>query len=458
MVSIFLIDRRFLAFTVNAEAEEEEIVRDLFNEIDINHDGGITIDELQQSVIQYSRDKEKPLQLALAAALERLVKHNATDERHITFEAFRNAVRQLPRVKGERCRFAHELGVHEMMAGLLPKGTFFDGLEGLRKLAKQQDHEIAFFAREMVAHLTPVLETLLLQGISTLRGVSETVTNALEQNSKFSMDFDARTGSFATLEDFYEGPDKYIGSPNPKAAEGIRREHCERKNADTILTTENYGIATSPRIEYYFVVDPKNKPVDGFPHTPKDRSQWRDAHKLVWKGTHGRDEVELIEFTEHDIAKNACLHEEEVIVLRLYTGPMYVWYNAVLRGFPEEVTKTLEGNQYETTIFCIISGIIKLSRLTKVPENRRLYRGLSGMLLPEAFWTEKEGFRGGVERGLMSTTTSRSVAMQYSGSKDGKRCAVFEIIAGRIDMGAELSWVSQYPSESEVLRSFLILW
>ena len=72
------------------------------------------------------------------------------------------------------------------------------------------------------------------------------------------------------------------------------------------------------------------------------------------------------------------------------------------------------------------------------------------MVLPEAFWGSKDGFRGGVETGLMSTTTDRSVAMQYSGSRDGKRCTVFEILAGRVDIGADLSWVSQYPGEREV--------
>ena len=42
--------------------------------------------------------------------------------------------------------------------------------------------------------------------------------------------------------------------------------------------------------------------------------------------------------------------------------------------------------RYETTIFTIASAITKLSRVTGVPENRRLWRGLGGMILPEQFW------------------------------------------------------------------------
>jgi NLR family CARD domain-containing protein 3 len=55
-----------------------------------------------------------------------------------------------------------------------------------------------------------------------------------------------------------------------------------------------------------------------------------------------------------------------------------------------------------------------------------------------------------VEFGLMSTTSSRETAMQYSG-KGGKRCTVFEITAGRVDVGADIGFLSQYPGEKEFL-------
>ena len=130
---------------------------------------------------------------------------------------------------------------------------------------------------------------------------------------------------------------------------------------------------------------------------------------------------------------------------------MYMLYNAVMRKFPKDVLDRLENNTYETTIFCIISGISKLSRATTLPRDRRVYRGLGGMLLPQSFWqADNSGLRGGIEWGLMSTTTNRDVAVTYSG-KDKNRGTVFEISVGRIDIGADLSWVSQYPGESEIL-------
>ena len=65
------------------------------------------------------------------------------------------------------------------------------------------------------------------------------------------------------------------------------------------------------------------------------------------------------------------LIEEEVLAGRLYTGPMYQKYNAVLRskskvpflvGQAKELTK---GNDYVTTIHAINSCVLKLSKLTK---------------------------------------------------------------------------------------------
>ena len=55
-----------------------------------------------------------------------------------------------------------------------------------------------------------------------------------------------------------------------------------------------------------------------------------------------------------------------------------------------------------------------------------------------------------VEYGLMSTTSSRETAMHYSG-RDGLRCTVFEITAGRVDVGGDIGFLSQYPGEREFL-------
>jgi hypothetical protein len=50
----------------------------------------------------------------------------------------------------------------------------------------------------------------------------------------------------------------------------------------------------------------------------------------------------------------------------------------------------------------------------------------------------------------MSTTTDKRTAFAYSGVRS-KRGTVFEIQAGRVDVGASISFLSQYPGEAEYL-------
>jgi hypothetical protein len=63
----------------------------------------------------------------------------------------------------------------------------------------------------------------------------------------------------------------------------------------------------------------------------------------------------------------------------LRAGPMYVKYNAVLRGL------VTGGNRYAATIYLVCSGLRKLSRTTKLPKGLMVYRGNGGMALPLDF-------------------------------------------------------------------------
>jgi hypothetical protein len=130
--------------------------------------------------------------------------------------------------------------------------------------------------------------------------------------------------------------------------------------------------------------------------------------------------------------------------------------------------------QYTTTIHVLNSAIIKLSReqqvvhaidITNIANTHafhsrfyeiqacRVYRGVSGGMLPREFWFKNEyGIRGGVELAFMSTTTNRDVAICYSKPSNEETCSmVFEIQMGMVDRGAEMSWVSQFPEEVEIL-------
>ena len=113
----------------------------------------------------------------------------------------------------------------------------------------------------------------------------------------------------------------------------------------------------------------------------------------------------------------------------------------------DEAVRSL--NKYTTTLHAINSAVIKLGKLTIAD---KVFRGISGMGLPTKFWiANKFKVRGGVENGFMSTTLQREVAMSYAASGGDKMGIVFEVQMGMVNRGANLSWLSQYPHEQEIL-------
>ncbi len=65
------------------------------------------------------------------------------------------------------------------------------------------------------------------------------------------------------------------------------------------------------------------------------------------------------------------------------------------------------------------------------------------MLLPAQFWVPHgdPAWRGGVERCFMSTIADKDVALHYANG----RGTVVEIRVGRINMGADLSFLCMVP-------------
>jgi hypothetical protein len=275
-------------------------------------------------------------------------------------------------------QWVRSLELEGLLARHLPLGTFTDPLRGIKGMKKE---ELGVIVQRFMADV-PVA---VMAGLEKLRS-AEGSGLAGHINTKFALD-GAPVGRFATLDDFYKGPEGLIGTPNPKILPGMEAEHCRRGNYATQFTSVNYNVTTTPATEWEFVYQPRT----GFeyPHTPRDKACWLLGN--TWKGSAGRQAEKFEVFVELPEAKKAGLKMEEVIGLRLYTGPMFVLYNAALRGFPEKDVACLKDtdgkeNRYETTIFVIASGITKLSKVSQVPKGRRLYRGLGGMIMPRQFW------------------------------------------------------------------------
>ena len=364
-------------------AQDESHIRKMFNEMDMDSDGVISGDDLKAFFVKHGGSIE------LNQMVEKMAARNSahslqSESRGITLNDFRENFSDVSHIRMRRQQFVRSLGLDAKLASLLKAGSIFDGLQGLREMS---DEEMKNHISDICIKFHVLLPVLLEDGIKKLRSSGDCAVKLSEHNvnSKFTMS-DAFVGTFATLDDFYNGPEARIGVPNPRIREGMEQEHCRRANAKILFRTPNYNLRTFPAQEWEFVVCPQTSA--HYPHTPKSKSLWPADED--WLGDEGRDIVPLGELlgrpeVRHEVEK-AGLLVEEVIAARLYTGPMFVLYNAVLRGFPETDVAFLCGNRYETTIFTIASAVVKLSKVTDVPQNRVLYRGLGGMILPAQFW------------------------------------------------------------------------
>lgn len=147
----------------------------------------------------------------------------------------------------------------------------------------------------------------------------------------------------------------------------------------------------------------------------------------------------------------------EITCLRLYSGPMAMLYNAVLRamatgGFVQGGRSGQAANgRFVTTIHAISSGVTKLSQLQPCCS---IYRGNSGVLLPGSFRRANAlNIRGGVEHGFSSATVDLKVAKHSSavGRETDEVCTIFEMRTGMVNRGAFIGWLSQFPKDLEVL-------
>ena len=248
--------------------------------------------------------------------------------------------------------------------------------------------------------------------------VSGSTSEVSALHSKFTQDpnFKGVRGKFAADELFAAGIDGIVGPLDVQYIRAMYNEHCLGAEASKQFTAWNAGheIKTTPEREWLFVVGR-----DGL-----DKSSWtfdvERAEPVVEEGmmVEGRNAEKLAALLRSPEVERSKVTVAEVVALRLYTGPMYVKYNAVLRGM---AVATAGGTIYSSTVHLICSGLHKLSRVSELPKEMKLYRGNGGRALPSSFLEpDASGCAGGTEPAIMSATPDRSVALGYSGIDKGK--------------------------------------
>jgi hypothetical protein len=254
----------------------------------------------------------------------------------------------------------------------------------LRHLGKMDEPQRLAILGKLLEKTPVSLAETLANGLSKLQ---EGYTSS-ELSEKFTEKFMMGKMSefhLCDIKAFYDGLEEAVGMPNPDLFESMRREHTKRSDSDIWFTTSNYLCHTSSCIEWYFVVDPaRGKEVLKRKSYPSEQAEGLERRKL-------RNERELDTFdvaisdVNNRLRQHAQrpLRKEEFIASRLYTGPMFQKYNAVLRANAGAAPKWMKdyfqqlckGNRYTTTIWVLNSAIVKLGKVMKAG---KVYRGVSG--------------------------------------------------------------------------------
>jgi len=191
--------------------------------------------------------------------------------------------------------------------------------------------------------------------------VSGSTSEVSALHSKFTQDpnFKGVRGKFAADELFAAGIDGIVGPLDVQYIRAMYNEHCLVSGASQSFTTfEGLGcpMETTPEREWLFVVGSAGL----------DRKTWTfdiaGAEPVVEQGmmVQGRNAKKLAALLDSPKAKRAALSAAEVVALRLWSGPMYLKYNAVLRGM---AGATAGGTSFSATIHLVCSGERAISHL-----------------------------------------------------------------------------------------------
>ncbi len=159
----------------------------------------------------------------------------------------------------------------------------------------------------------------------------------------------------------------------------------------------------------------------------------------------------------HKIAKRYNLKIEHVAALRLYTTSAFRYINGPLRRSQfvskgDDVKKI--PHPFPITVSLIDEGIKRLRASTAqsfdgdITKSIYLWRGIKNTRIEENFL---QGRRGGTELGMMSTTKDLKIAVEYSCSLDGNALLFKFKIDNMKQFGANVSWLSAFPTEEEIL-------
>ena len=193
-----------------------------------------------------------------------------------------------------------------------------DELAAMRALGAAAATEAQLEAKLRSAGVLAALAKALHPPLAELVRAEVVTGSAL--HDKFAQDDKAFKLMFGDLSTFFGGLEAKIGPPRPKVREAMEEEHTAASDSLDEFKTANYGVTTTPTLEWWFVTEPEKQ------------VEWPVEEKLRDSPEKMRKPMPLAELEQKMDELNVQLKEmgEPVLLLdegfaaRLYTGPMRV--------------------------------------------------------------------------------------------------------------------------------------
>ena len=209
------------------EDDDRQVLMATFEKLDINGNRKLSWNEIEASLREFPQ-KGFINNIDLVEALKN---SGVTETDEIDIENFERTLSTFPRAHGQRIQWARSLNLDALLASLLPPGTLYDELAGIRELDHKQIKEI--FAN----YMKRVEKTLFAQWEKLKQDNTVQSLSVDDVMNKFS----GQIGKFGDPGMFHEGLENQIGSPDPFVLKAILREHFG-DGSDVNQITSNYKI------------------------------------------------------------------------------------------------------------------------------------------------------------------------------------------------------------------------
>jgi hypothetical protein len=301
-------------------------IEEVFAEIDTDNDSELSRAEvtvaLQKLKLDISQEDLTEIIKDLGGGHEQKVKYETFAYR---LHLYREQQRFIDLLEG---RLVGIGGLSSLVSHfVLPKFTVGQVFDAAARDQKLQPHTICSLADMSEMQLRRRLVPFLNEVVSAVIDVAKTAAEYEQRHEsaenlsgsdsenadmgKFAMP--VRQAQFGHVDLFRKGLDSLIGLPAIDIFEAMHREHDENVE----FTAHNYDTVTTPRQEWEFVICP-------------DPDRTYPGEKLKGAVT-GRERKHQDELMQAQQCVTSGLTWEEVVALRLYTGPMFQKYNCVLR-------------------------------------------------------------------------------------------------------------------------------